>query len=167
MPARSFCDRAASLPVASNGYFPAIEMSPLPDAAALDRGQHAQMTVQAKRIVVGFDGSEGASRALAAALQLRGYGSPITVVSVGAGGDQDGAAPLDAARHRLLEELVTADYVSRRGDPADELVCAARELDADVIVVGRRRPFENARAELGSVSAEVVRHAPCDVLVVR
>jgi len=125
------------------------------------------MAGQTKRIVVGFDGTEGALRALAAATRLTGYGSTITVVSVGGDPRQDGTATLDDARHRLLEQLVAANYVSRTGDPADELVCTARELDADLIVVGRHRPFEGTKAEIGSVSANVVRHAPCDVLVVR
>jgi nucleotide-binding universal stress UspA family protein len=46
-------------------------------------------------------------------------------------------------------------------------VCTARELDADLIVVGRHRAFEGTTAEIGSVSANIMRHAPCDVLVVR
>ena len=125
------------------------------------------MAGQTRRIVVGFDGTEGALRALAAATRLTGYGSSITVVSVRGDSGQNGTAALDDARQRLLEQLVTANYVWRSGDPADELVCTARELDADLIVVGRHRPFEVTKAEIGSVSANVVRHAPCDVLVVK
>jgi nucleotide-binding universal stress UspA family protein len=125
------------------------------------------MAGQTMRIVVGFDGTEGALRALAAATRLTGYGSTITVVNVGDGFDRNGTATLDDARRRLLERLVAANYVRRSGDPADELVCTARELDADLIVLGRRRPFEGSRPGVGSVSANVVQHAPCDVLVVR
>ena len=53
----------------------------------------------------------------------------------------------------------------RLGD-AEQLVETARELDVDLIVVGRRKSSLQ-RLVLGSVSAKVVRRAPCDVLVVR
>jgi nucleotide-binding universal stress UspA family protein len=124
------------------------------------------MAAQPQRIVVGFDGTEGAHRALAAAAQLMGYGSTLTVVRVrteGAHGERD---PLDVARDLLIERLITARYEQRVGDPADEIVDVARDLDADLIVVGRRGPCERNGAGLGSVSADVVTRAGCDVLVV-
>jgi nucleotide-binding universal stress UspA family protein len=124
------------------------------------------MAAQPKRIVVGFDGTEGARRALDAASQLMGYGSTMTVVRVRGDGPHDGRDPLDAARDLLIERLISARYEGRVGDPADEIVGVARDLDADVIVVGRRGPRERNGAGPGSVSADVVRHAACDVLVV-
>lgn len=146
-------------------------MASLPDAARLD-GQHdVLMAGKARRIVVGFDGTDGALRALAAATQFTGYGSTITIVGVGVGvgfgRDEDGEETLGEARRRLMDQLVAANYIWRSGDPADELVLAARELDADLIVVGRHRPFESWNASVESVCASVVQHAPCDVLVVR
>ena len=42
---------------------------------------------QPKSIVVGFDGSQGARRALDAAAHLIGYGSTLTVVSVDPSGE--------------------------------------------------------------------------------
>ena len=128
---------------------------------------HAQMAAQPKRIIVGFDGTEGARRALDAATQLMGYGSTLTVVRVRREGPSDDERdPLDAARDLLIERLITARYEQRVGDPADEIVGVARDLDADVIVVGRRGPKERNGAGPGSVSADVVRRAGCDVLVV-
>jgi len=50
------------------------------------------------------------------------------------------------------------------GHPAHEVVEAARASDADLVVVWRRDAHSDV---LGSISAEVVRTAPCDVLVVR
>ena len=132
-------------------------------AAGVD---HAHMAAQPKRIVVGFDGTEGARRALAAASQLMGYGSTMTVVRVRPEGPDDERDPLDAARELLIERLITAHYEQRIGDPADEIVGVARDLEADVIVVGRRGPKERNDAGPGSVSADVVRRAACDVLVV-
>ena len=125
------------------------------------------MVVRPKRIVVGFDDTEGARRALDAAAQLMGYGSTMTVVSVAREGLRGEAAdPLETARDVLIEQLITARYEERRGDAADEIVGVARDIDADVIVVGRRGPREQNGAGPGSVSADVVRRASCDVLVV-
>jgi nucleotide-binding universal stress UspA family protein len=125
-----------------------------------------RMAAQPKRIVVGFDGTEGARRALNAAAQLMGYGSTMTVVRVRREGAHDEPDPLEAARDLLIERLVSARYEGRVGDAADEIVAVARDLEADVIVVGRRGPRERNGAGPGSVSADVVRRAGCDVLVV-
>jgi len=124
------------------------------------------MAAQPKRIVVGFDGTEGSRRALDAASQLMGYGSTLTVVRVRTDGADDEPDPLDAARDLLIERLITAHYEPRVGDPAEEIVGVARAVGADVIVVGRRGPRERNHAGPGSVSAEVVTRAGCDVLVV-
>ena len=48
-----------------------------------------------------------------------------------------------------------------------EIVSTAEELAADLIVVGSRGRRALKRALMGSVSASVVRHAHCPVLVVR
>ena len=49
---------------------------------------------------------------------------------------------------------------------AKEVGALAEELEADLIVVGRRGRSTIARAVMGSVSRSVVRHAPCPVVVV-
>jgi nucleotide-binding universal stress UspA family protein len=124
------------------------------------------MADRPQRIVVGYDDSESARRALDRAAALTGYGSTLTVVNVASKGTYS-TETLAHARERLLGRLVTATYLQPVGEPADELVTAARELDADVVVVGRRSGNLLRRLVLGSVSASVVRNAPCDVLVVR
>ena len=124
------------------------------------------MAAQPKRIIVGFDGTEGARRALDAAVEHLGYGSTLTVVAVGRDGDRNVRDVLEVAHEQLLTRLVTAEYVERIGDPAEELVRAASELRADLVIVGRRGGGDAPRVEPGSVSADVVRRAPCDVLVV-
>ncbi len=123
------------------------------------------MAAQPRRIVVGFDGTDGARRALESAARLAGYGSTLAVVAVAREGDGERDV-LASARDLLLDRLVTATYVQRVGDPAEELVGAAGDLGADLVVVGRRGRDVTSRPEPGSVSADVVRLAPCDVLVV-
>ncbi len=59
---------------------------------------------------------------------------------------------------------VTAEQ--REGDAASELIAAAREQNADCIVVGSRGQTGLRRLMLGSVARSVLFHAPCSVLVV-
>ena len=49
--------------------------------------------------------------------------------------------------------------------PDEVLIDTAKELDADLIVVGSRGLSSHAHFILGSVAASVAHHAPCDVLV--
>ena len=53
------------------------------------------------------------------------------------------------------------------GDPATVICMVAKEIGADVIVVGSHGKGVLSRVLLGSVSEYVTRHAPCPVLVVR
>lgn len=123
------------------------------------------MAARARRIVVGYSGSDASRRALDAAADLVGYGSTLAVVSVQAADAPDARQAVDQAREHLLRRQVTALYLERRGEPAEAIACAARTLDADVIVLGRAGALPDTA--LGSVSADVLRRAPCNVLVVR
>lgn len=122
------------------------------------------MAGRPRRIVVAFDGTEASQRALEVAADLVGYGSSLAVVHVLCDGETTGGA-VDLARERLHRRQIAARYLEPFGDVASEIVEAARLVDADLVVVGRRSTRE--RAQLGSVSARVVRRARCDVLVVR
>jgi len=53
------------------------------------------------------------------------------------------------------------------GDPANEISGVARACAADLIVMGTHGRTGLKHVLLGSVAEKVVRHAPCDVLVVR
>jgi len=137
-----------------------------------------------KSIVVGYDGSEHARRALGRAADLARNGRQLVVVSV-AGVAATTHAPVlgqhapdpvedeatrDAlrdARALLTERAVEARFAEGFGDPADAIVKEAEAVGADLIVVGARGLNALERALLGSVSTKVVHNAPCDVLVVR
>ncbi|MFN8515911.1 MAG: universal stress protein [Thermomicrobiales bacterium] len=55
----------------------------------------------------------------------------------------------------------------REGAPASDIVAAAQEWQADLIVVGTHGRGGLGRLVLGSVAESVLRDAPCPVLVVR
>jgi type II secretory ATPase GspE/PulE/Tfp pilus assembly ATPase PilB-like protein/nucleotide-binding universal stress UspA family protein len=56
---------------------------------------------------------------------------------------------------------------ARPGRPWTEIVAYAREYNADLIVMGTHGRTGLAHAVMGSVAEQVIRHAPCPVLVVR
>jgi nucleotide-binding universal stress UspA family protein len=122
------------------------------------------MAARPLNIIVGYDGSDSAVRALDAAADLFGYGSTLSVIIVSTNGG--GAATTAAARAQLHRRQIEGRYHETSGEPADRLVEKAEELEADLIVVGRRNG-NRRRTFPGSVSSKVVRDAPCDVLVVR
>lgn len=70
---------------------------------------------------------------------------------------------------RLLDAAVAATVESHvlRGRPGSAIVEEATVFRADLVVLGSRGHGPFAASLLGSVSAEVVDHAPCPVLVAR
>lgn len=132
-----------------------------------------------KNIVVGYDGSDAARRALERAAEIAN-GATVTVVSavhvmppVGRAAvqvDPDEIAErwhqLDEAKTFLAGKAVAVKTVESHGDPAEGIVETARDAGADLIV-GTRGANVASRVLLGSVSTKVVHEAPCDVLVVR
>jgi nucleotide-binding universal stress UspA family protein len=77
------------------------------------------------------------------------------------------ARKLIADFRRTLPEQTAAREFIQIGDPLGEVVAAARDWPADLIVIGSHGRGGVERALLGSVAESVMRHAPCPVLVVR
>ena len=149
-------------------------------------------------VVIGYDGSVAADRALAEAAGLLAPRAALVVVVWEAGRAFESAWPVGlevpvpvidlrsaleleqsaseaaertARRGAALamsmglqaESLVVADEVSI----ADTLIRVARERDAPALVIGAHRHGAFSEVLLGSTSRDVVRHAPCPVMVVR
>lgn len=77
----------------------------------------------------------------------------------------DGVVEEALAQAKELEPAVECQSRVAQGQPADVLLHEAN--DADLIVVGNRGHGGFASLMLGSVSHQVVQHAPCPVTVVR
>lgn len=142
------------------------------------RPHHAEGTC---RVVVGVDGSESSMQALEFALHYAGMHRFLLTVLHSPEPWQGPGEPDDRMRAALgsREAMVlarAADVIAGHegvnvemreavGRPADELVDAS--YDADLVVVGSRGRGAFAGMLLGSVSAEVLRHARCPVAVIR
>ncbi len=80
---------------------------------------------------------------------------------------QELEAAAEAEADKLRRHGLVVDVEVVAGDPAETLIERARELYADLIVVGNRGRGPVTSVVLGSVSAYLVDHAPCPVLVAR
>jgi nucleotide-binding universal stress UspA family protein len=73
---------------------------------------------------------------------------------------------VDDAVAQLHERGVAARGLALSGGTARTILEVAGQEDVSLIVIGSRGPSSMAELVLGSVSLEVLRHAPCPVLVV-
>ncbi|HVO55720.1 MAG TPA: universal stress protein [Solirubrobacterales bacterium] len=143
------------------------------------------------RIVVGTDGSETAAEAVHQAIDLAKIsGASLNIVSAyqpvssrrvrgeqleapadvqhEIGPREDVNLVLEAAaaeaRKAGVEEVRTHPV---EAEPAEAILNAAEEVDADLIVVGNKGMTGARRFLLGSVPNNVSHHAPCSVIIVR
>ena len=75
--------------------------------------------------------------------------------------------PSNASRRSSRDMTPNVDTIVRGGAPADQIIRAADELEADLIVIGGRGKGAVEAIVLGSVAYSVLHHAPCPVLVTR
>jgi nucleotide-binding universal stress UspA family protein len=135
-----------------------------------------------KTIIWATDGSEAADHALPTALDLAAaFRGELLVVHAderlggrGAGAhvladEEELQNGLASKVSELTESGVDASFHVVHGvnrDPADLIADAAKEHDADLIVVGTRGHGRVAGALLGSVTQRLLHVAPCPVLAV-
>jgi nucleotide-binding universal stress UspA family protein len=128
-------------------------------------------------ILVAYNGSPEARRALLHAAALVGAGDRLAVVNVIPA--QSVSARLETvsdeerkrqeslladARSLLSDRGVEMQAIAVAGDPVTEIRAAAERSGADILVVGQEH---GARHLIHSpVSTRLLRQAPCDVLVV-
>lgn len=141
-------------------------------------------------ILVAIDGSTYAAKALDYAVGLaEKFSSKISLVHVvptmtaispklGASSSnymKDMRADLGEEGRNILAEgentvkvsNVDVETILKHGDAADELIEAADELKADLIVVGERGLGSGGTFPLGSIACKVSQYAKCPVLIIK
>lgn len=129
-----------------------------------------------RRVLLAVDGSKASDRALQFLLRefkpAKRHGIEVTVLHILPEFAYSRVAVAGVAlTHRYAKQLATAGYRVKEaympGDPADEIVAAAKSRRADLVVAGAKGLSAAGRFLLGSVSTKLVRHCPCSILVVR
>jgi universal stress protein A len=144
--------------------------------------------IQIKRILVPVDFSAQSLKALHYALSFADqYGAKLIVLNVvepAVYPSELGYIPseIEALHENVmknakerLQDLVTnrlpreipAEYRVRVGSPYLEIAAAAKEMEADMIVIATHGYTGLRHVFLGSTAERVLRHAPCPVLTVR
>ena len=106
------------------------------------------------------------------------FSTVLSMTTVGTGSREAGPetvrtellAETDQWLARLLADEDDRDAITTTvvfGEPGEEIVAAAKRLNADLIVMGSRGLKGIPRLVLGSVASHVLRHAPCPTLVVK
>src|ERR1044071_4189252 len=68
---------------------------------------------------------------------------------------------------RTVGDFTTVKTLVQTGHVSNEIVDAAKQSDADLIIISTHGYTGVSRLLLGSIAERLVRHAPCPVLVVR
>lgn len=139
-------------------------------------------TARIERLLVSTDGSEYSEGAVREAIKLaKTCKSELTAISVVETNPEfDAMAPqlvekagkdarghVEAVQARAKKEGVASEAVVRQGEDSYKyIVEEARKRKSTMIVMGRRGRTGLSRLMMGSVTARVIGHAPCNVLVV-
>ncbi len=151
-----------------------------PGPVTVVRGEVAADAVKLGTVVVGLDGSDNASRALAFAGDLASRAGGRVIVAHAAGG----SATIDPAEFHLsavstaVQEQVERwceplhrrgvdhDVTIKQGDPREVLPEIVAEHDADLLVVGSHGRGAMAHLLLGSVANSLAQHCQVPVTIV-
>ncbi len=138
-----------------------------------------------KKILLAYDGSEGANKALNAGINLtkihqaelwalavqerlpRFSGTIDEVQEEKEFADQHYGKLLEAARAQAQEAEIELKTIMRPGHPAKTIVLVAKEGKFDLVLVGHSGLSGVWAAFLGTTAEKVSRHALCSVLIVR
>jgi len=125
-----------------------LRESPVPVLTVRSPGE----TLRLGHLLCAVNDTGAARRAFAWTVRMaRCFGSRITTLHVG---DQPRWVPPEV------------EYIVRQGEPAEQIVAAADELNADMLVLGTQHRLFHGVHVIGNVTAMTVRHASCPVLTV-
>ena len=122
------------------------------------------------RILLAFDGSDGALGAVTALSHWPLAGSDLTLLTVTSAGAPPSprlAHLRESAARALRRRGASVTLALSGGEPAEETLNHAFRINADLVVMGPRKRPAISQLVLGSVTADVLRHAVSPVLIGR
>ena len=164
----------------TNGQYPKQRVQ----APATEEIEAVPLVLKLRNILVPIDFSPASEKALRHAVAFaRQFGAKITLLYVSQAQLQAnefaympveesavrwcGTARLESIARREIAPEIPVETLVRTGVAFDEIVKAAKELNADLIVVNTHGYTGLKHILVGSTAERIVRHAPCPVLVVR
>ncbi len=139
-------------------------------------------TTRIERILLSTDGSEFSEGAVREAIKLaKKCSSRLSIITVletnpeftaiapqiTERAEKTAREKLEAVKQRAVKEGVECDIIIREGESSYQyIVDEAAKTKSTMIVMGRRGRTGLKRLMMGSVTARVIGHAPCSVLVV-
>jgi nucleotide-binding universal stress UspA family protein len=134
-----------------------------------------------KKILVGFDGSEGAEQALSRAIMMIDEFGELFILAVVPTPSDESFVDMDAYKNLkiraqnlisdVIKDIGTHDFtiegIVEEGDVAGKIIDVANRLQVDLIVLGSKGASEIGRYPIGSVAHKVVQYAAKPVMVVR
>ncbi len=120
-----------------------------------------------QRIVLAYDGSERASRAMRAAAEFASSLSiPIAIVTV-ARDPRIGERTLEEARKYFEPYTLQTEFKLLSGHANEEIVRFIKDYDADLLFIGAYGHSRIIEMVLGSTTEYVLRNTPCPVFLSR
>ena len=137
-----------------------------------------------RKILLAYDGSSFSAAALARSAELADLakaelhilsiaatsGSMAVAESLGSADiwgreEEELRHTIEATLAKLREQGLAVTGRVRCGDPADEIIAYARELDADLVVLGHTNKGALGRWLHGSIGVKLLDRLPCSLLV--
>jgi nucleotide-binding universal stress UspA family protein len=134
-----------------------------------------------KKILIGFDGSEGSEQALNRAMMLFDEFGELILLAVipspadKAFVDEEMYHKIKEKAENIINEVITdigrhefsITGMVEEGDPATRIIEVANRLNVELIVLGSKGQSELGQYLIGSVANKVVQYAHKPVMVVR
>lgn len=132
------------------------------------------------KVMICYDGSDVAHEALERAVEYFHAQKPEIILLTVTGEALDASMEneeifekLEEEQHKVLKEAaewvasrgLDVDAVLAEGKPHQMIMDAIEKKAPDVVVVARQKKSKFMQAFLGSVSAYLVRHAPCHLMI--
>lgn len=132
------------------------------------------------KVMICHDGSENAQQALEEALKLFKPNNPEIILMTVVEGPADASAVNEEHTERMIQERheflkKTSDAIAGHGFDVDAIMAvgdaramilqAVDQKNPDIVVIGKRGMGVIKEMVLGSVSAYLIRHVKCPVLI--